>query len=135
MFLSRIFSVRLKYLVLLAIVFISSFFYSQKCSCGAVGSNLCSPQYYTTRLAAETDASSGIPAATIDLSALNLRTDNGQTHKLCYEYTTKSSETKIGFRFYVGTPNNCSETRDISISSTCGGDSKGYTDYPSLNMS
>ena len=114
-------SVKLKYFILLTVTLLTSFSFAQKCSCGATGANLCSPQYYTTRSAAEADASSGVPAATIDLSALNLRTDAGQTHKLCYEYTTKATETKIGFRFYVGAPQNCSETRVISISPTCGG--------------
>jgi gliding motility-associated-like protein len=117
------FEAKFNHLIFLIFTLLTSYSFAQKCGCGATGANLCSPQYYTTKAAAEADASTGTPAATIDLSALNLRTDAGQTHQLCYEYTTKSTETKIGFRFYVGTPQNCSENRVISISPTCGGTS------------
>ncbi len=115
------FEAKFNHLIFLIFTLLTSYSFAQKCGCGATGANLCSPQYYTTKAAAEADASTGTPAATIDLSALNLRTDAGQTHQLCYEYTTKASETKIGFRFYVGTPNNCTENRVISISPSCGG--------------
>ena len=93
------FDAKFNHLIFLIFTLLTSYSFAQKCGCGSTGANLCSPQYYTTKAAAEADAATGTPAATIDLSALNLRTDAGQTHQLCYEYTTKATETNIGFRF------------------------------------
>ncbi|NDF60183.1 MAG: hypothetical protein EB100_03805, partial [Crocinitomicaceae bacterium] len=94
----------------------------------AVGTDICHPKYYTSKTLAENAAISGVSDAQIDIKSLGLKIQSQKTSKICYQYTSKSNETKIGVKFFLGLSNNtgaaiCMGDRKYSVVSNCDGSS------------
>ena len=110
---------------------INNLAYAQLCSCNAVGSDICKPKYYISQAQAEQAASSGVSDAQIDIRSLGLKIQSQKTSKICYQYTSKSNETKIGIKFFLTLSNNsiaptstiCKGDRKYSVVTACDGSS------------
>jgi len=116
-------------IILFLLLIINNLAYSQLCSCNAVGSDICKPKYYISQAEAEQAASSGVSDAQIDIRSLGLKIQSQKTSKICYQYTSKLNETKIGIRFFLGVSNSepngsiCWGDRKYSVVTVCDGNS------------
>jgi hypothetical protein len=116
-------------IILFLLLIINNLAFAQLCSCNAVGSDICKPKYYISQAEAEQAANSGVSDAQIDIRSLGLKIQSQKTSKICYQYTSKSNETKIGVKFFLGLWNNtgtsaiCMGDRKYSVVSNCDGNS------------
>jgi len=118
-------------IILFLLLIINNLACAQLCSCNAVGSDICKPKYYISQAEAEQAASSGVSDAQIDIRSLGLKIQSQKTSKICYQYTSKPNETKIGIRFFLALSNNnmaptssiCKGDRKYSVVTACDGSS------------
>ena len=117
-------------IILFLLLIINNLAFAQLCSCNAVGSDICKPKYYISQAEAEQAASSGVSDAQIDIRSLGLKIQSQKTSKICYQYTSKSNETKIGIKFFLHLWNNintnvslCTGDRKYSVVTACDGSS------------
>jgi len=112
------------------LISISSFGQDSPCDCGETGK--CVVNYYDNQTTGEQGANGGGSANVVVLSGDNLATDNGQTYQFCYDYTTKATETRIAFKVFLITPQNCNETRTYEVYSSGGCANSSLTEQSTI---